>query len=156
MRSHDVFLFPSIYEGLGITLIEAMAAGCVPVASRIRGVTDFIIDDGYDGLLFDVGDAGRAAQHLRRLCNDRELLAQLRLAGELRARDFDLSKFGDSYVQLLKRVEDTPRPIKLPLPISSWSLPPGLAPGFRRFLPAGVKGYLRIARERVRGFGVRF
>ena len=155
MRSHDVFLFSSIYEGLGITLIEAMAAGCVPVASRIRGVTDFIINDGNNGLLFEVGDAGRAAHQLIRLCNDHQLLTRLRLAGESRAQDFNLSKFGSSYAQLLKRVEDTPRSINLPLPISSWSLPSGMTPGLRRFLPAGVKGYLRIARERVRGFCVR-
>lgn len=47
----DVLLFPSRFDGLDIVLIDAMAAGVVPVASRVSGVTESIVDYGRMGLL---------------------------------------------------------------------------------------------------------
>lgn len=46
LASHDVLLLPSRFEGMPLALVEAIAAGCVPIASHIRGVTDFVIADG--------------------------------------------------------------------------------------------------------------
>ncbi|MDX7324888.1 glycosyltransferase, partial [Providencia rettgeri] len=40
---HDVLVMPSRFEGFGLTITEAMSAGCIPVVSRIRGVTDTIV-----------------------------------------------------------------------------------------------------------------
>ena len=51
-RRHHLLLWPSSYgEGLGLVLLEAQANGCVPVASRLVGVTDFTLADGESGLL---------------------------------------------------------------------------------------------------------
>jgi len=50
-HSADVFCFPSIREGLPVSLIEAMACGLPVVCSRIRGNTDLIQDQG--GILFN-------------------------------------------------------------------------------------------------------
>ncbi len=49
----DVFVFPSYQEGLSAALMEAMTCGLPVVASRIRGNTDLIDDEG--GVLFEVG-----------------------------------------------------------------------------------------------------
>jgi glycosyltransferase involved in cell wall biosynthesis len=55
-RSHDVCVLPSTnrLEAFGLTLLEGMAAGCVPVASDLPGVRDLA---GPNGLLFAPGDA---------------------------------------------------------------------------------------------------
>ncbi len=53
MASHDVLIMPSRFEGLGMTMIEAMAGGCVPVVSHIRGVTDTIVVPGQNGFCSD-------------------------------------------------------------------------------------------------------
>lgn len=45
----DIFLFPSLFEGLGIALAEAMAAGCTCVVSRIRPITEYVLD-GTNGI----------------------------------------------------------------------------------------------------------
>lgn len=54
MKKSDVFLFSSDYfEGWGAVLNEAMAAGCVPVASQKAGASRVLIENGKNGFLFD-------------------------------------------------------------------------------------------------------
>jgi len=66
LSAFDVFAFPSRWEGFGIALIEAMAAGLPVVASRTGGITE-IVEDGVSGLLVAPGDPGELAAALARL-----------------------------------------------------------------------------------------
>lgn len=50
LHSCDVFVFPSLYEGLGIALIEAMAAGCACLATTVGPISEFM-EDGRTGVL---------------------------------------------------------------------------------------------------------
>jgi glycosyltransferase involved in cell wall biosynthesis len=52
LAESDIFLLPSHYEGLPVALLEAMAAGCVPVASEI-GSIPMAIKDGFNGFLVE-------------------------------------------------------------------------------------------------------
>lgn len=70
MRAHDIFLLPSLHEGLPKVLIEAMACGMICVASRIPGVTD-LIEDGVSGYLIDGFAAEDIAATLRRALAER-------------------------------------------------------------------------------------
>lgn len=149
LSEHDVFLFPSRFEGLGLSLVEAMAAGCVPVASRIKGVTDFVVCDGKDGLLFDIGDVRAAAQHIRKLLVEPSQLTSLANAARKSAVGrFDLATMAMSYLEVVRQVADSPCKIKEPLPLKRWAYPAGLRPGLRTYLPNGVKKWMRIWRER--------
>jgi glycosyltransferase involved in cell wall biosynthesis len=149
LAAHDVFLFPSRFEGLPLSLVEAMACGCVPVASRIKGVTDFVVADGTDGLLFDLGNVRLAARQIRRLAGDRSLLARLSEAARLNvAGHFELDAMARAYFEVVQRVTSAPRTIEPPLPIAAWSYPAGLRPGLRTYLPSGLKKQLRVWRER--------
>lgn len=56
MRSHHLLLLPSNTEALGIVVQEAQANGCVPLASRMAGVTDITIADGTNGRLVEATD----------------------------------------------------------------------------------------------------
>ena len=49
----DITLFPSRREGFGNVIIESMAVGTPVIASRIKGITDTIIDNDFDGILID-------------------------------------------------------------------------------------------------------
>jgi glycosyltransferase involved in cell wall biosynthesis len=148
MANHDVLLFPSIFEGFAVTLVEAMASGCVPVASRIRGVTDAIVEDGKSGLLFPPGNAAEAAAHLVSLDRDRRLLSAMsRSAATTTAARYGLAPLGAAYDALFRRVLESPRASAAPLPLSEWRMPPFLQPGWRRFVPSPVKNALRLARE---------
>lgn len=52
LKKIDVFLMPSLYEGLPLSIIEAMASGCVIVASKVGGVSD-IVYNNLNGYLID-------------------------------------------------------------------------------------------------------
>jgi len=52
LQAADVFVFPSLREGLPVALMEAMASGLPAVCSRIRGNTD-LIEDGVSGFIVD-------------------------------------------------------------------------------------------------------
>ena len=65
IREHHALVFPSSPgEGLGLVLLEAQANGCVPVASRIPGVTDYAIEDGVTGFLAECGDPASFAKQI--------------------------------------------------------------------------------------------
>ncbi len=66
----DVFVLPSIKEGLGLSLIEAMACGRPCVASRIGGIEN-IVEDGKTGLFFTPGDAEGLAIAIKRILSDK-------------------------------------------------------------------------------------
>ena len=149
MAAHDIFLLPSRYEGQAITLVEALAAGCVPVASFLRGVTTFAIDEGKTGFLFPVGDVAAAARCIELLCRDRALLSRMsQLARATALSRFRPDAMASSYREVIERVTQDPPPIAKPISQTDWRLPQGLRPGLRTFLPAPVKNSLRHLRER--------
>ena len=65
----DCFVLPSLNEGMGRALIEAMAAGLPVVASRVGGIPS-LIEDGKNGLLVPAGDSLALASALGRLLDD--------------------------------------------------------------------------------------
>lgn len=82
LRSIDIFVLPSRSEALSNSLLEAMACGCCPVASRVGGNPELVIP-GETGLLFESGDAGGLARALKTLIRNPEL--RLRLAAQAAA-----------------------------------------------------------------------
>jgi glycosyltransferase involved in cell wall biosynthesis len=66
LRAADFFAFPSLFEGLGISLVEAAACGLPAVASRTGGIVD-VVEEGRSGLLVAPGDPTALAGGLRTL-----------------------------------------------------------------------------------------
>jgi len=148
--AHDVLLMPSRFEGFGMVLAEAMSAGCVPVASRIAGVTDAIVTHGRDGLLFPVGRTREAAAAIDRLAADPARLRAMSRAAAIGVRErFSLERCAEGYRALFIRLVAAPPPVPPARDISAWALPRGLRPGLRTRLPAPVKNVMREWRERL-------
>jgi glycosyltransferase involved in cell wall biosynthesis len=108
MRDSDVLLLPSIEEGFGLTCVEAMGSGCVPMVSD--ACTDVCVD-GENALVHAVGDIGTITTQLTMLDADRELLAELRAACLRSAPEHTWTAAGrrllDAYAQAINGVAPT-------------------------------------------------
>jgi len=67
-QQSDICVLVSDSEGTSISMLEAMAAGCVPVVTRVSG-TAAVIDEGRNGFTVPVGDLSALAGNIRRLAN---------------------------------------------------------------------------------------
>jgi glycosyltransferase involved in cell wall biosynthesis len=72
----DVFVFPSLFEGLGVSLLEAMAAGLACVTTD-RGPMNEVVEDGRTGLLVRAGDPSALSRTVIRLAQDPSLRSAL-------------------------------------------------------------------------------
>jgi glycosyltransferase involved in cell wall biosynthesis len=83
MAAADALVLPSVREGLSNVILEAMATGLPVVASRAGGNIE-LIEDGVDGLLFDVGDPARLARNVAQLAADAALRMRLAQAARFK------------------------------------------------------------------------
>ena len=96
----DVFVMPSLWEGLPMAVLEAMVAGKAIIASRIAGIPEAIVD-GRDGLLVPPGQVTPLADALRQLIVDAERRASLGAMAARRANeDFTIGVMTSRYEQL--------------------------------------------------------
>ncbi len=96
----DIFVLPSLSEGTPLALLEAMAAGLPPVASRVGGVGE-VIEDGKTGLLVPPGDSQALAESIITLLQDDH---QAKVMGE-HARDLVAHRFSlDAMVQAYQEI----------------------------------------------------
>ncbi|MBV9543696.1 MAG: glycosyltransferase [Chloroflexi bacterium] len=110
MHALDAFVMPSIWEGFGIVLLEAMAAARPIVASSVATIPEVVLD-GQTGLLVPPGDAVALADALARLADDPALAHYLGERGRERLdRSFSIEKMvGDTellYRELLETARD--------------------------------------------------
>ena len=90
-RAADVFAFPSEFEALGLSLLEAAACGLGCTASRTGGIVD-IVEDGVNGVLFTPGDGEALAAAIGRLLSDPAQRAEVGAA----ARRTALTRFDEA------------------------------------------------------------
>lgn len=100
----DVFVLPSLSEGVSISILEAMAAKVPVVASAVGGNCEIITDDE-NGLLFPSGNVDALLQHLENLYCSINLREKLITNSFNRVRDtFNIQVMIQQYLQLYKNV----------------------------------------------------
>ncbi len=87
---HEIFLLPSLMEGMPLVLLEAMASGMPVVTTESSGMTD-VIEDSHDGLFIIPGDAESLASAITRLCLDGELRQRLGSAAQEKMKRYTWS-----------------------------------------------------------------
>jgi glycosyltransferase involved in cell wall biosynthesis len=80
LRSFDLFVMPSLSEGLGTSLLDAMAASRATVATRTGGIPEVVLD-GETGLLVPPRDHHALAHAIAKLLKDQKLREQMGTAG---------------------------------------------------------------------------
>lgn len=87
LRGHHIKLLPSLSEGFGVAIIEAMAAGLAPLTTTTPGPMEFV-RDGDNGILVPPRDTSAIEVALERLVTDRLYLDQLRRNAYATAQDY--------------------------------------------------------------------
>lgn len=152
MAQHDVYLFPSIYEGFGLSLVEAMASGCVPVCSCLKGVTDQIVIDQVSGFLVDQNDIDMYTSRIQQLHENRDELNNMQCNVKRRVEEqFSVEVVSKELAEKIEEMANCSWNLKVPILLTekSWNYPRGLRPGIRTLLPEPLKNKLRQLREKL-------
>ena len=106
MGCFDIFVLPSLNEGMGRVLVEAMAAGLPIVASRVGGIPD-LVKDGKNGLLVPPADAPALSKAISGLLADKKNRNRMGKAGKKMCLDYSaeamVEQIDDLYRELLKK-----------------------------------------------------
>ena len=102
----DVFVLPSIAEGISNTILEAMASGLPIVATKVGGNSELIVD-GETGLLVPPSNPDAMAEALKTYVQNPEVLLQHGTAGRKRVEDkYSLVKMVDAYSSVYDEILD--------------------------------------------------
>jgi glycosyltransferase involved in cell wall biosynthesis len=106
----DLFVMPSLSEGLGVAALEAMAAGRPVIASRVGGLAESVIE-GVTGLLVEPGDVGALAQAIEKLVREPALAESMAARGRDRVeQNFTMEQMALKneayYYELLQNVTE--------------------------------------------------
>lgn len=109
--SHDLFVLPTRAEGLPLVVLEAMAAGLVPIVSDLPSGIPELVLPGDTGFRPAIGDIAAFADAIARLAADPPLLERMSAASRsLIVRGFDIRDCARAYHELFARWEELRRP----------------------------------------------
>jgi glycosyltransferase involved in cell wall biosynthesis len=104
LAASNVFVLPSLWEGMSNALLEAMAAGKPVIATSVNGAVEQVLP-GETGLLVPPRDADALARALLDLAHDPRKALAMGLKGRERVRsEFSLSRMTDAYIELYRRL----------------------------------------------------
>jgi glycosyltransferase involved in cell wall biosynthesis len=102
LAAADIFVMPSLWEGLPLSILEAMLMGVAVIASETSGIPEAIVDEKH-GLLVPPGDEGQLSEALGLLLRDPGLRARLASDGRARALDeFTIDAMTNRYEELFQ------------------------------------------------------
>ncbi|MFN2118714.1 MAG: glycosyltransferase family 4 protein [Candidatus Promineifilaceae bacterium] len=96
-----VLVFPSVYEGFGMPIIEAMACGTPVIAARSSSIPEA---GGETALYFEPHDVEKLTQQLAEIIEDKNLLLKMRQSGLMQARKFAWNQAGVETAQVYAQV----------------------------------------------------
>jgi glycosyltransferase involved in cell wall biosynthesis len=101
-----VFVLPSIREGMGLVLAEALLCGAPVIATNSGGVTDIVRDDE-TGLLFPERDARALANAIEKMLNDHALARRLAETGAARVHErYTSNRVAQQFIEIYARCQN--------------------------------------------------
>jgi glycosyltransferase involved in cell wall biosynthesis len=95
----DIFTYPSLHEGMGSAILDAMDFGLPVVATDVDGIPD-IVEQEVTGLLVPPADSEALANALLRTIREQDFRDSLGRAGKVRAAQFSPERMAERYIEL--------------------------------------------------------
>lgn len=103
LSSNHVFVFPTLGEGFGLVLLEAMAAGLVPITTENCAGRD-IIDDGVNGFIIPVGNTNALVDKLKWCADNHKLLREIGEKARETASWFTWERYENGIVSAINEI----------------------------------------------------
>jgi glycosyltransferase involved in cell wall biosynthesis len=104
LEAIDIYCLPSLQQGLGVVMLEAMALGRPVIASGVGGVMS-VIEDNVNGLIVAPSDSRSLGDRIIELLQDREKARRIAAAGQQMVRDrFNENRMLDEVLQVYREV----------------------------------------------------
>jgi starch synthase len=103
MAAHDVFVFPSLFEGFGLVLLEAMAMG-LPIITTPHTAGPDLISDGVEGFIVPIRSSAAIAERLDLLRREPERRQAMSERARSRSREFTWEQYGRSLAACVSSV----------------------------------------------------
>jgi glycosyltransferase involved in cell wall biosynthesis len=104
LAASDIFVLPSLWEGLSMALLEAMASGLPIVASEVSGTVQVVIPNE-TGLLVPPGDVQKLTEAIKQLLSDPTRAQAMGAAAKQRVEaEFSAQKQADEHLTLYRRL----------------------------------------------------
>jgi glycosyltransferase involved in cell wall biosynthesis len=100
----DIFVLPSVSEGFGIVILEAMSCGLPIVATRVGGVPD-IIEEGVNGCLVESGDFQEMAKKILFLLDNRLLTDQISKNNRIKVQVYAWKNVVDRLERIYREIQ---------------------------------------------------
>jgi len=103
LAAFDLFVYPTLHEALGSTILDAMLFGLPVVATAVGGIPDFV-EDGVHGRLVEPENAGQLQAAIEAVLADESGLARMRERNAAHAARFDATHMADLYENLYREI----------------------------------------------------
>ncbi|MCM8761941.1 MAG: glycosyltransferase family 4 protein [Candidatus Omnitrophica bacterium] len=97
----EFFIYPSLYEGFGLPVLEAMACGCPVITSNTSSLTEVA---GDAGILINPYNVDEMAENMERLLSDEKLRERLKVKGLERAKQFTWERTAKETIKVYEEV----------------------------------------------------
>ena len=100
----DIVVLPSLFEGMPVVVLEALAAKRAMVATKVGAIPELVVNDN-TGLLVEPGDVMALEDAIQRLITDADLRRSLGMSGHMRVRErFSAANMAQSYLRTYEKV----------------------------------------------------
>ena len=106
LQESDIYVDSSINEGFGLTALEAMTAGCVPITSNSFGINEYMKDGKNGYIINEVNDVDKYFEKLNLLLNDNKLFNKMKTEGEKTTKQFDYDKKIEQYINYFSNIQN--------------------------------------------------
>ena len=104
LRDSDIYLDTSLSEGFGLTALESMATGCIPIVSNSGGINEYLKDKENGLIVESVNNAESYIEAISELINNQALKDKLSSNAQKTARKYDYIDLIPNYIRTLNDI----------------------------------------------------